>query len=176
MMLLHKTTPKTLKGCAWFLHEWSSCRQGPEEGQIPTPSPGCHPTRAGCFCHSARQQTLLVFVSSPGEGFPERAVTIFIRPIGSDGWPQSDMALPSWSHGVQVGRQHASQAQQSCQMGLEDATDTLRLCPQPRNKKNALLNIRPPHCERHGSAAGASGDGFLQYMMAPHSWSQWGRV
>lgn len=35
MLPLHKQILKTLKDCAGFLHEWSSCHQGHEEGQIP---------------------------------------------------------------------------------------------------------------------------------------------
>lgn len=53
ILVLHKPAPKTLKGCAWFLHELFSCRQDHEEGQFPTPSSGCHPARAGHFCCSA---------------------------------------------------------------------------------------------------------------------------
>lgn len=47
-----------------------------------------------------------------------------------------------------------------CWMGLEDAADTLQLCPRHRNKGDASLNMKPPRCEGHRSAAAASGKTF----------------
>lgn len=58
-----------------------------------------------------------------------------------------------------------------CWMGLEDATNTLWLCSWPGNKEDASLNMRPPRCEGHSSAAAASGERFFQRMMALHTWS-----